>query len=100
MLTFAYGFIFTAFIVISLTFLKYWRKTGDRFFMIFAVSFFLLAVERLCIALLALQDTEASAPIYLIRLLSFGLIITAILDKNRAAENTTEKDKSLNQFVN
>jgi hypothetical protein len=69
-------------ITIGLFFLRFWRNTGDRFFLFFATAFGLEGVNR---ALLALyQDSDEHQPIfYLIRLLAFLLILIAIVDKNR-----------------
>jgi len=76
-------------LVAGLFFLKFWRKTNDKLFMLFSFSFFLLSFERLVLGYLGSRN-EPSPLIYLIRLLAFILIIYAIVDKNRSsnAENT------------
>lgn len=76
-------------LVAGLFFLKFWRKTNDRLFMLFSFSFFLLSFERLVLGYLGSRN-EPSPLIYLIRLAAFILIIYAIVDKNRSnnAENT------------
>ena len=68
-------------IVIALFFLRFWRDSGDRFFLYFALSFFIEGVHRLYSAL---HDAggEDSPLHYLIRLLAYGLILWAILEKN------------------
>lgn len=60
-----------------------WRRTGDRFFLIFTLAFTLLAAER---AMLGVFDVPESPllSIYLVRLVGFLLIIAAIVDKNRS----------------
>lgn len=66
---------------IALFFLRFWRASGDRLFLFFALAFALLAVNRVVLALLENQ-TEAAAVVYLARALAFGLILVAIADKN------------------
>ena len=68
-------------LVIALFFLRFWRDSGDRFFLYFALSFFIEGVHRLYSAL---HDAggEDSPLHYLIRLLAYGLILWAILEKN------------------
>ncbi len=69
-------------LVAGLFFLRFWRKTGDRFFGFFAASFWMMALQRLMMMLM--RDNEHVLVVYLIRLLSFVLILVAIADKNRA----------------
>ena len=64
-------------------FLRYWRETKDRFFLAFAAAFLVLALNWALVAIW--QPTGETRPFfYLLRLGAFGLIILAILDKNRA----------------
>ena len=72
--------------VIALFFLRFWRSTRDRFFMYFALSFGIEGAHRVYSAL-TYQDAEDSALHYLIRLLAYGLIIWAILEKNLPGRN-------------
>lgn len=76
------GAIATASSVAALFFLRYWRSSGDRFFLFFALSFFIDAVNRVALAGRAVNN-DGQPEYYLIRLLSYGLIVYAILDKNR-----------------
>ena len=71
-------------LVIALFFLRFWRNTGDRFFLWFALSFGIEGAHRVYSAL-AYQDNEATPLHYLIRLLAYGLILWAILEKNLPA---------------
>lgn len=75
------GAIAMASITIALFFLRFWRASGDRFFLYFALSF---AIEGLHRVYAAMRDGggEDSALHYLIRLLAYGLILWAILEKN------------------
>ena len=78
------GAISMASLVVALFFLRFWKNTRDRFFLFFAAAFGLEGVNR---ALLGLDlDSSEHEPIYYsIRLLSFILILIAIVDKNRAS---------------
>jgi uncharacterized membrane protein len=71
-------------LVAGLFFLRFWRKTHDRFFAFFAASFWLMAVHRLVNVLLR-DVNEHLVAVYSIRLVAFVLILVAIVDKNRAA---------------
>ena len=69
---------------IALFFLRFWRDSGDRFFAFFALAFAVFAVNRA--VLTALDDeSEARTVVYLFRALAFGLIVAAIVDRNRPA---------------
>ena len=60
---------------------RFWRSSSDRFFLWFAMSFAIQGVHRLY-AVLRDQGGEDSPLHYLIRLLAYGLILWAILEKN------------------
>ena len=66
----------------GLYFLRFWRKTRDRLFAIFAVAFWLLGLNWLLLAF-ANRDETSFIWLYLIRLVAFFLILLAIWDKNR-----------------
>ena len=68
--------------VAGLVFLRYWRSTGDRFFLFFMLAFWIEAANRVAMAL-ARTWAEDEAVHYLIRLASYLLILVAIWDKNR-----------------
>lgn len=74
------GAITMASLLIALFFLRFWRNTGDRFFLYFSLSFLIEGLHRLYAALG--DNTENSPLHYLIRLLAYGLILWAILEKN------------------
>ena len=76
------GAIAMASLVVSLFFLRYWRSTGDRFFLFFALSFFIDGMDRFLLAPSAQANDEAPM-YYMVRLVAYGLILYAILDKNR-----------------
>jgi len=76
-----YGAISMASLTIALFFLRFWRNTGDRFFLYFALSFFIEGVHRIYSAIL--NEAGEDSPLhYLIRLAAYGLILWAILEKN------------------
>lgn len=76
------GLITMGFLIAGLFFLRFWRRTGDVLFAAFAVAFWLLATNQ---TLLVLADVPAEERtwFYLLRLVAFGLIISAITFKNR-----------------
>ncbi len=70
----------------GLFFLRFWRKTRDRLFAIFAISFWLMGVNWLALSFTS-ADAEFRPALYLIRLVAFVLILYAILEKNRASRD-------------
>jgi hypothetical protein len=79
------GLLVMGYAVAGLFFLRFWRETHDRLFGIFAGAFWLLALQRLLLALFQDPDSE-QLWLYGIRLLAFVLILVAIVDKNRGAQ--------------
>jgi hypothetical protein len=76
------GAIAMASFTISLFFLRFWKKTGDRFFLYFAAAFLLEGGIRVVMGLAHLPD-EQEPLIYLVRFVSYAFILVAIIDKNR-----------------
>ena len=76
------GAIAMANLIIGLFFLRFWKKTRDRFFLFFAVAFSLEGFNRALLGL-SYSSNENEPVFYLVRLLSFILILIAIVDKNR-----------------
>lgn len=75
------GAVAMASLTIALFFLRFWKTTHDRFFLLFTLSFLLEAISRL---LYLTHPQQADDPmIYAIRLLAYVLILVAIVDKNR-----------------
>ena len=68
--------------VAAMFFLRFWKNTRDRFFLFFAVAFFAEALNRAALGLTTVSK-EQEPFFYLARLLAFGLIIVAIIGKNR-----------------
>ncbi|MGN6528680.1 MAG: DUF5985 family protein [Burkholderiaceae bacterium] len=76
------GGIALACVVAGLFFWRFWRTSRDRFFLLFAISFWVEAANRIHMGLTASWN-EALPSHYLVRLLCYGLILFAIWDKNR-----------------
>lgn len=66
---------------IGLFFLKYWRSSGDRFYLWFSASFLIEAVNRAAIGLVGRSELEPLH--YGIRFVAYSLIVVAIWGKNR-----------------
>jgi hypothetical protein len=80
-LGFINGLLSGGFLMAALFFLRFWRRTRDGLFAAFAAAFALLAVAQPLPVLTGIPS-ESQAPIYLIRLAAYLLIIWAILHKN------------------
>ncbi|HEX4138605.1 MAG TPA: DUF5985 family protein [Bryobacteraceae bacterium] len=78
---FLLGLIAMASIIAGIFFLKFWRDTRDSFFLSFGASFVIEGLNRSAV-LFTDKPNEGSPWTYLIRLLSFLLILIAILRKN------------------
>jgi hypothetical protein len=81
MLEFTAGLITMGYLTAGLFFLRFWRRTGDGFFLAFCIAFWLFALNQALVPLSGLPREEASS-IYLLRLAGFAMIIVAILVKN------------------
>ena len=77
------GAIAMASFVAGLFFLRFWYRGRDRFFALFAASFFVEALNRVALAL-SERPSDGAPIIYTIRFVAFLLILAAIADKNRA----------------
>ena len=78
---FLLGMIVMACAAAGLFFLRFWRKTHDRLFAMFAVAFWVLGVNWLALAFT--DRDEVRTWLYTVRLAAFVLILIAIIDKNR-----------------
>jgi hypothetical protein len=77
------GAIAMATFTIGAFFLRFWKQGRDRFFLLFACSFFVEGLNRVGQAI-SDSPNEGAIARYGIRTISFVLILIAILDKNRA----------------
>jgi hypothetical protein len=85
MIQFTAGAITICYWVGGLFFLRFWKKTQDRLFLIFGAAFWILALNRIALTFTA-QEDEAHAALYIVRLVAYLLILGAILDKNRKSK--------------
>ncbi|HEY4210781.1 MAG TPA: DUF5985 family protein [Steroidobacteraceae bacterium] len=90
---FLHGVLTTESLIATLFFLKYWRTSRDRLFIYFALSFGVMGLHWLGLALVN-ADLEHWNYAYVTRLLAFGLIIAGIIDKNRASARTARASRS------
>jgi hypothetical protein len=80
-------------LIASLFFVRFWKITGDRFFLFFAASFIAIAVSRVVV-------DEGIPPFgyepygYMIRVLSYLFIIAGILYKNRGTRESRAMARS------
>jgi Family of unknown function (DUF5985) len=78
------GAIAMGYAVAGLFFLRFWRETRDRLFLIFSGAFWVLGLQRLALVL-SRDLIEDHTGLYLVRLFAFLLILWAIIDKNRSS---------------
>lgn len=81
-------------LAIASFFLRFWRDTRDRLFIIFAVAFAVFAINNGVLSALG-EDSDARTVVYLVRAIAFGLIAAAIVDKNwpRSAGRRAPKER-------
>jgi hypothetical protein len=77
------GAIAMASFVIGAFFLRFWKQSHDRFFLLFALSFGVEGVNRVAQALSA-SPHEGSLTRYGVRMIAFVLILEAIREKNQS----------------
>lgn len=68
-------------VVVGFFFLRFWQKTKDRFFVLFALAFWVEGINRIILGLTGGLEEDIAA-VYLVRLLAYVLILAAIIDKN------------------
>ena len=68
--------------VVALFFLRFWRDTRDRLFALFSISFILLGITRIGLAM-SHEQSEGQTFFHWIRFAAFVIILVAIIDKNR-----------------
>lgn len=76
------GGVAMASLVAAMFFLRFWLQTRDSLFLFFATAFGVDAATRFILGLGHVSD-EQEPFFYLARLVTFGLIIIAIVNKNR-----------------
>jgi hypothetical protein len=75
------GALLFSYFVAGIHFCRFWRRTGDRLFLHFAVAFWLLALNQLATSIPAVANETAGYE-YLLRVVGFIVILAAIVDKN------------------
>lgn len=70
-------------LALSVFFLRFWQRSRDRLFAMFALAFLVFAVNYVMLAAYG-SLMETAIIIYGVRAVAFSLIVLAILDKNRA----------------
>jgi Family of unknown function (DUF5985) len=77
------GVIVTASLTAAAYFLKFWRQTGDKLFLGFGLAFCIEGLNRIAFLFMDAPN-EGHPAVYVIRLVSYLLILAAIVQKNRA----------------
>ncbi|WP_151635104.1 DUF5985 family protein [Noviherbaspirillum aerium] len=73
--------------IAALFFLRFWKSTGDRLFMYFALAFIVEGANRLLLGgILRMSATTENYSIYVLRLVSYTLILAGIWLKNRGGK--------------
>jgi hypothetical protein len=81
MVEFLSGAVTLAYVVGSMYFIHFWKRTADRLFLAFALAFALLALNQVGVFLMGVEDERYNYA-YILRVLGFVLILLAIVDKN------------------
>jgi len=81
MIEFLSGAVTLGYLVCAGFFARFWRKTGERLFVAFAIAFVVLALNQALAQWIGAAD-ERVAYTYLLRVLAFVLILAAVIDKN------------------
>ena len=68
--------------IAALFFLRFWRQTRDNLFLLFSLAFGVDALTRLALGF-ANVSRENEPLFYLGRLVTFALILLAVINKNR-----------------
>jgi uncharacterized membrane protein HdeD (DUF308 family) len=82
------GAIAMASLIAGLFFLRFWRDTGDRLFLFFAISFLVEGINRWALGFSG-DPNEGRPFFYFVRFLSFLLILIAIVQKNLGKKTAT-----------
>jgi len=83
-----HGALVMACLACALFFLRFWRASRDRIFAFFSLAFAVMSLNWMALTLLQVDD-ERRHYLYIIRLVSFLLILYAIWDKNRAGRGSS-----------
>jgi hypothetical protein len=81
MLDFFTGALTMTYVLAAAYFVHFWRRSGERLFIVFGIAFGLLALNQFAISLIGASDERGSYA-YVLRVIAFLLIAAAIVDKN------------------
>ena len=81
MIAFLSGVVTLGYMIAGAWFLKFWKRTGDRLFVSFALAFWLFALNQIVSVMLGSGDREIQFE-YILRVLGFVLILIGIARKN------------------
>lgn len=84
MYPFLSGLAAAAALIAAAFFFRFWKRTNDRFFALFAAALLLIGVERVILGVANIPES-LDAGIYLVRLAAFLLILLAVAAKNAPA---------------
>lgn len=70
-------------LALAVVFLRFWVRSRDRLFAMFSGAFAVFAINRVQLVMLV-SSQETDVLVYGVRALAFGLLLFAILDKNRS----------------
>jgi hypothetical protein len=78
------GALLLSYLMAGTYFFKFWKRTGDRLFIHFAVAFWLFVLNQLATSIPDVAK-ETDGYEYLLRVIGFIVIIVGIVDKNLGA---------------
>lgn len=78
---FLLGAIAMGFVIAGLMFLRFFRQTRDSLFLLFAVAFWIEALNRTVLALGG-GASEGRTSVFLLRLLAYAFLVAGIVAKN------------------
>jgi hypothetical protein len=88
--SFLSGATAAGFVLASLFFLRFWRRTRDELFAAFGAAFLLLAINQTMITLGGVPS-EYQSWVYLLKFAAFALLILAIVSKNLGSHSLDRK---------
>lgn len=78
---------------VAIYFLRFWRGTHDRLFLLFSLAFFVLSGSQVIVCWLG-KTGDSSPGVYWLRLIAFLLIIAGIVEKNLPARSAKSEDEN------
>jgi hypothetical protein len=81
------GALLLSYLMAGTYFFNFWKRTGDRIFIHFAVAFWLFVLNQLATSIPSVAK-ETDGYEYLLRVIGFIVIIVGIVDKNMGSGKT------------